>query len=276
MRIDRILLLALAALTSACGAANLTASEAKEAVDEASYDSQASALTSNTIEVSTNFTLGQGIQNAAQQLRSFMTAELPCASVTQQDGTLTVEYGATGGQCVYRGHTITGKHTIKLTKVDAETAQVEHTWTDLSNGKVKVNGTATVTWNKTDKTRHVQHQLSILRIAKGVTVTSSGDRTQRPLDGGITEGIQVDGSRNWTNAKGEWDLAINSVQMRWKDPIPFSGSYELTTPKGATVTISFERIDDATIRATLVTPRRTYTFKVRSSGDAEDETTTET
>jgi hypothetical protein len=79
-----------------------------------------------------------------------------------------------------------------------------------------------VTWNQTNLSRNVVHDVTVERLSDHKKVDSSGDRTQTPLDGGFTTGITVTGTRSWTSTSGTWDLLIDNVQMRWIDPVPQS------------------------------------------------------
>lgn len=247
----------------------MTVGEAREALDESSVESQASALTTNSVEISTNFTIGKAVGEAATELKTFIQSQLPCAEITLADATLTVTYGAKPGNCTYRGHTFSGQHVVKVEKNDDEII-VDHEWKDLSNGKVKVSGTAHVTWNFDDKTRHVEHDLTWTRISDGRTGRGTGDRLQRPLAGGVTEGIQIDGSRSWTGSAGKWDLAIEGVQVRWADPIPQAGTYRLASPKGRSLELSFHRVDEDTIEVTIKNDTREFKFNVNKVGAALD------
>ena len=69
----------------------MTQGEAHEALEESQADSQASSLTQNTIEISTNFTIGQGAANAAGELRQFIETQLPCADIQLENATLSSE-----------------------------------------------------------------------------------------------------------------------------------------------------------------------------------------
>jgi len=142
----RKLAIALPVVLLACNQEGLTRDEAVDALTESSIESQASAVTAAPIEISTNFTIGKAVANAAAELRGFLAAELPCANVTVQGATVTTEWGATGG-CTYKGMTYTGTSSVTLQRTDASTLEVDHTWTDLSNGKIQVSGTAHVTWS---------------------------------------------------------------------------------------------------------------------------------
>jgi hypothetical protein len=267
----------LALLLTACpkdkAAANdtpMTQTEAHDALDESTVESQASALTTSSVEISTSFTIGKAVQDAAAEVRTFIGTQLPCADVTLADATLTVKYGAKGGNCVYKGHEFSGTHTITVMKNDDAQVLVDHTWTELSNGVVKVSGTAHVTWDLDDQYRKVQHDLTWTRISDGRTGHGTGDRTQKPLAGGVSEGIQVDGSRTWTGQAGRWDLAIEGVQMRWADPVPQAGKYRLASPKGRSLELSFSRIDADTIECTLSSGGRSFKFNVNGTGGVAD------
>jgi len=244
----------------------LTASQARQALDEASVASQAQALTSSEVEISTNFTIGDAVQTAAQNLRDFIVSQLPCAAITLNNATLSIQYGANPGNCTYRGQTFSGKTSVTIKHNDSGNVEVDHHWDNFSNGKVKVTGDATVTWNLTDKTRHVVHTATWTRVSDGLTGTGTGDRTQKPLSGGITEGFQVDGSRSWKGPSGQWDLAIDGVQMRWVDPVPQAGSYTLGTPYNKSLSLSFARIDSTTIKVTVTNGKRSFHFNVTEAG----------
>jgi hypothetical protein len=248
----------------------MTQAEAHDALEESTASSQASALTTSSVEISTSFTIGKSVEEAAAEVRTFIGTQLPCADVTLAAATLTVKYGAKGGNCVFKGHTFSGTHVITVSKNDDAQVLVDHTWTDLSNGVVKVSGTAHVTWDLDDQYRRVQHDLTWTRISDGRTGHGTGDRTQKPLAGGLAEGIQVDGSRTWTGPAGRWDLAIEGVQMRWADPVPQAGTYRLASPKGRSLQLSFRRVDADTIAVTLASGGRSFELTVNSKGGVAD------
>ena len=64
------------------GSTTMTSGEASEALDEASVSAQASELTSASIDIATNFTIGQAATQAAQNLYSFIASQLACADIT--------------------------------------------------------------------------------------------------------------------------------------------------------------------------------------------------
>jgi len=244
----------------------LTAAEAQESLQQATAASQAENLASVSVDISTNFTIGDALDQAATELKAFVTSQLPCAEVTLDGPTLTVEYGVNPGNCAYRGHEFSGTSAITVTKNDRSEVVVDHVWTGLSNGSVRLDGTAHVTWNFADQTRHVVHDVEWTQLASGRTGRGTGDRTQKPLGGGIVQGIEIDGTRSWTGARGTWDLAIDAVQMRWSDPVPQAGRYSLSTPFDKSVSMSFSRVDDDTIQVTVAGPKREFSFTVSKAG----------
>lgn len=264
---------ALAVLVSSaltgCPDAEMTTAEAGQALEESGSEAQASAAINSTIEITTNFTIGQAVEKAADEIKAFVETQLPCAEVTLADHTLTIEYGVNPGNCEYKGQTYSGMHTVTVSKDDAGEVVVEHTWDNLKNQRVSVSGTATVTWNLKDPSRHVVHDLTWTRLKDGRTGEGTGDVVQKPLADGLAEGIVVNGDRQWNGQKGEWELGINNVEMRWADPIPQAGSYELTNPNGKTATLSFTRVDADTIEADLVTGKKTYKFIVNKDGSVQ-------
>jgi hypothetical protein len=253
-------------ITSGCRVEHLTSEEARESLEESSVASQAEALTAVSVEISTEFTIGQAVQRAAEQIRSFVESQLPCAEITLSNATLSIEYGAKPGNCTYRGHTFSGTHEISVESNEEHDVIVQHSWDELRNGRVSVTGEATVTWSLEDKSRHIVHELHWTRLSDGRTGTGTGNRTQRALAGGIAEGIEVDGSRAWETDRGRWDLTIDHVQMRWQDPVPQSGAYVLETPFDKTVKLSFERIDEGTISVTASSGDRNIALKINKLG----------
>jgi len=264
-----VLVLPLLVLT-ACPKKNedpLTLGEARSALEQASDAGQAEGLTSASVDISTNFSIGKAVKDGAAELKAFIGTQLPCADITLQDATLTVVYGVNAGNCSYNGHTFSGTQTISIERNEDSQVKVHHTWTDFSNGVVSLTGTADVTWNSTDKTRRVVHESHWTQLKSGRTGTGSGDRLQSLLPGGLAEGLQVDGTRSWDGDKGHWDLAIDGVQLRWTDPVPQAGSYTLTTPFDKTVSMAFGRVDDDTIKVTVTGPKHAFSFDVSRVGD---------
>lgn len=242
----------------------LTTTEASQALEEASTSGEAASLTSGSIEIATSFTIGQAVESAAQEIKDFVTTQMPCAKITLTNATLDIEYGALPGNCTWKGLQYSGKHSITIARNDMGDVEVDHTWTDLSNGRLKVSGSASVTWSISAKSRHVAHELTWTRISDGKTATGSGDRTQTVLSGGLVEGFKEDGSRSWKGASGQWDLTISGVEVRWIDPVPQAGTLTLKTPAGKTLTMTFTRVDGTTIKVTIASGTKTFSLDVKA------------
>ena len=254
--------------SSGCRIDPLTRGEAQDALEESSIDSQASALTAASIEVSTDFTIGEAAASAARQIRAFVQSQLPCAEVTLQDHTLHIEHGALGA-CSFRGHNLRGSHSITVERNDADSVVVTHQWDGLTNGRIAVTGEAEVTWTLDDPSRRIVHDLTWTRLSDGREGRGLGDRTQRPLDGGLMEGFSVDGERSWDGPRGHWSLDLDGIEMRWVDPVPQAGTLSITTPKDKLITLEFERIDEDSIGVTASGGDRSIELAVNKLGAIE-------
>lgn len=267
-------LLAIATLAAACGKADegVTYADAREGVDESLASTSASLVTDDTIELSTNFTLGKAAQAAAEELRDWIASQIPCSTVTLAGETVTVDFGTLDDACSYNGHTFAGTWAITVNRTDPGEAQVHHAWTNVTNGLATVNGTADVTWSASAHTRHVVHSLTW--SWKDRSYSGSGDRVQQLIDPaqGLTAGIRVDGTREWTRSggAGPWTLDIDGVELRGQDPVPQAGTYLLTSPRGKALTLSFTRVDEDTIRVTVAGPKRSFSFQVSKQGTVND------
>jgi hypothetical protein len=241
---------------------SLTLGEASQALEESKLSTQAEMLVGDSVEIATNFTIGDAVEAAAQELQAFIESQLPCAAITLEGATLTVEYGALPGECLYNGHSFSGTHVITVTRNGEGDVEVDHEWINLSNGIVEVSGTANVTWSLSQGSRHVVHELDWTRLSDDKSATGSGDRTQTVLSGGLWQGIEINGSRAWDGEAGHWDLDIDGVEVRWIDPVPQSGSYTLTTPADKTLAMTFERVDTNTIHVTITNGEKDFGFDV--------------
>jgi hypothetical protein len=257
-------LLTAASAMALAGCGNLTREEAAQALDEAQMSSQAAALTSTSVEITTDFTIGMAVESAAAEIRTFVESQLPCAEVTLAGATLTIEYGARPGACTYRGHTFSGSHAVTVMRNDMSDVVVHHVWDELSNGLVTATGDATVTWSFANPSRRVVHEITWTRLSDGRTGTGSGDRLQQPLPEGLAVGFQEAGDREWRGERGTWHLDIDDVEMRWVDPVPQSGSYVLDTPFDKEVSMTFERESDRVIKVTIAGGNREFEFRVTS------------
>lgn len=243
--------------------------EMREALDEVVLEGQGQAVENEIIEITTDFTLGDAAKSVAAKLRDAIASQIPCSTITVVDETLTLDFGGLDDSCVYNGHTFAGVITVTIAlDADGKRAVVDHTYEDLTNGVVTLNGTKTVTWD--EKSRHVVTDLDVDRDDRSVHSTS--DRVQTLLDpaAGLAGGIEINGTRHWDDARGAWELAIDGVELRWIDPVPQAGSYTLDTPKGKTIGLGFARVDEDTIAVTLSGGGRERVFHVHRSGVVDE------
>jgi hypothetical protein len=242
-----------------------TRDEAKAALDEATLESQAFALTYDVVEISTNFTMGAAIESAAEELRDWAASQLPCAELTLAGNALTIDFGALGDACVYKGRTYAGIVVIEVTKTSPEETVVTHSWAGFTDGEFTLDGGADVTWSSASMSRHVVYDANWTH--GGVTRDSNGDVTQTLIDEdlGLAGGIVINGLRAWTGPSGHWGLGIEDIEARGQDPVPQAGRYVLTSPEGKIMQIFFERVSDVTIEVTVKDAKREYTFEVTAT-----------
>lgn len=260
-------------LTTATGCERgLSWTEFREALDEAVLQGEGQAMANDVIEISTSFTIGQGLAELREEIRAFAESQAPCSTVTLDgDSGLTIDFGELGDACTYKGKTYAGVVNIQLEVVGDEVL-VHHSYTGLQNEKVQLDGMVDVTWG--GGARHVVSDLQFVGDnyeGEPREVDVQADRTMTFIDPelGLAGGVNIDGWRDWQGQRGEWHLDIDNVEVRGQDPVPQAGQYVLGTPEDKTVTLAFERLDDDTIQVTLTGPRRERVFEVTSTGDVE-------
>lgn len=262
--------LAAALLAPACfDTSALSNVEVREALDEVVAEGQAQSLENEVIEITTDFTIGGAIEDIAAHVRDLVASQIDCSTVVVAGNTVEIDLGGLNDGCEYNGHTFAGKIALTFAyEGDGTKVSVDHTYTDLTNGTVTLNGTKRVEWD--DQSRHVVHDYEWTRDGKSAHAT--GDRTQTLLDpaAGLMGGIEINGDRTWTGEKGTWELAIEGVEVRWIDPVPQAGSYTLTTPKDKQVVMSFERLDEDTIEVRVVGGRRDRIFHVTGNSVTDE------
>lgn len=266
----RLLPLSLALLAGACFDGAASNVEMREAVGEIVAEGQAQSLENEVIEITTDFTIGGAIEDIAGKIRDLVESQIDCSTVTVVGATVEIDLGGLDDGCEYNGHTFAGKIRLDFAyEGDGTKVVVDHTYTDLTNGSVTLNGTKTVTWD--DASRRVVHDYQWTRDDRSVHAT--GDRVQTLLAPamGLAGGIEINGGRTWDTAKGAWDLAIDGVEVRWIDPVPQAGSYTLTTPRAKEIVMSFTRLDDDTIEVRVAGGRRDRIYHVTASGQIDDQ-----
>lgn len=264
------LLLALAA----CGAeAPMTNLEALDALGQTMRSGQGDAATAQPIEISTEFTLGDAVDRAAQDLADFWASQADCTTVDVTGATITVDYGTLADGCLWNGRTYAGVTAATITSASIGDVQVDHAWTGFTDGRVTVDGDAVVQWDGSALSQDVTTTHTWTDNATGETVDVTGHHLLGALEGGgwFDGGITLEGARQWTTDDGdEWDLVFTGVEARWIDPAPQAGTFTVTSPAGKTLDLVFSRVDDTTIRADLVGARTPLAFEITALGQVTE------
>lgn len=242
------LILPILLLTTTLGCTpEMGAVEAADALGQSARSANGINATQAPIEVSTDFTIGGGLEQTASQLRELWSTQVPCNQVTVDGNLLTVDWGTLDDGCTWNGHSYAGVTTVAVNRTDAEDLELEHTWIGFRNEDVQVDGGALVTWSAQERTRHVFTEHTWTAADEQVDVV--GEHELGVRDPG--EAFTLDGSRTWTGEQGDWHLEIRGIEARLQDPVPEAGSYTIEDPQGRLLEVSFARLDDATIEAVL-------------------------
>lgn len=245
---------------------NVSNSEMRMAVDDVVATGQANSLEDGVVEITTSFTIGDGLLQVAQTVRSFVESQIPCSTVTSpSENTLVIDFGALEDECSFNGRTFAGTVTVSF-EPSADSVVVHHTYEGITDGHATLDGTAEVTWTSTS--RHIVTDFTFTGPRGEFSATS--DRTQTRI-GAIGEGITVAGERDWQGPNGELHLDIEDVELRAQDPVPQDGTYVLTLPSEKQLSMSFDRIDADTIEITVEGGRRDRVFRVTSAGDVQED-----
>jgi hypothetical protein len=217
----------------------------------------------DVIELTTSFTLGQGVQAAAEELRDFVASQVPCSTVTVQPGAVSIDFGERGDACVWRGRTYAGVVTVGI-ELAGQGARVTHTYEGFTGGRVTMDGTAVVDWS--DAVRHIVTDMTFATSDDTIAVKSDRTQSFSRCAGVEAVCVAVEGERHWQSARGEWDMTIEGVEARSIDPVPQAGSYTVIDPEGREIVMRFARLDDDTIRVEVEGGRRPLVFEVTASG----------
>jgi hypothetical protein len=235
------------------------------AVDEVVASGQAASLEDGVVEITTDFTLGDGLNGILEQIRSFVQSQIPCSTIeATDDHALVIDFGELDDACEFRGRTFAGIVTVSY-EIVGDDVVVTHDYDAVTDGRATLDGESVVTWS--ERSRRVVTDFDV--TAPRGEFSSDSDRTQT-LIGEPGDGIRVDGERNWHGEHGDWHLEIEDVEMRAVDPVPQDGVYVLTTANDKEITMTFDRVDDDTIEVRLSGGRRDRVFRVTSAGDVDD------
>ena len=276
MNAQRLALLALASslpvlllAVPGCQPAPISRTEMREALVEVAALGDGLGAQDDVIELTTSFTLGQGVQAAAEEIRDLVQSQVPCSTVTVEPGQVSIDFGELGDACVYRGRTYAGVVTVAV-ELPGDGARVTHTYAGFTGGRVTLDGTAVVDWN--GAVRHVVTDLAL--ATDDGTVELESDRTQsfsrcEDVDAVC---VEVEGERHWQSDRGEWSMSIDDVRARSIDPVPEVDTYTLSDSLGRELAMSFSRVDEDTIQVDVEGGRRPVAFRVTAAGQVQDGT----
>ena len=259
-------------LVSACSNAadrgRASIESAELAVQESALTAQLDSLIADAADRNSRFDIGQGLDNAAEQLKLQLNQELPCAAVTRQGSELSIFYDAAGSGCTWHQRALAGQHSVRVTRNADDEVGVHHEFTNFRDGTLSLSGSADVAWSRISKSRRVLHTVTFAALSgvnAGVTGESTGDSTQVTL----TDGVRINGLREWHSSRGFYSLDMQAIEQRFTDSVPQLGAYELTLPSDDALILAFGRIDTDNILVTVQGAQRELSFVVRPDGSVE-------
>jgi len=259
--------------TTACERDFMTQAEVLEALDQTADSSRGEQATNEPIEISTDFTIGDAVEAAAERVAAWWDSQEACTTTTVVDATVTVDFGDLEDDCDFEGYHYGGIAEITVDNTTEGEAQVTHVWTGLNNGDVEVNGGAVVNWSGNDQTRHVVTEHTWTDLEDGKSVDVEGDHIQGWIDEEerIWGGITMEGTRDWVSSGGnEWHVDMTGLEIRLQDPVAQAGTIIVTDPEGRELSFEHERQDDNTIRITIEGARNTHVYDINLIGVATE------
>lgn len=241
-------------------------SEMREAVVEVAALGDGLGAQDDVIELTTSFTLGQGVQAAAEEIRDFVRSQVPCSTVTLEPGRVSIDFGDLSDACVYRGRTYAGVVSVQV-ELPGEGARVTHTYEGFTGGRVTMDGESIVNWD--DGERHIVTDLMFTSDDHTTEVQSDRTQTFSRCEDAEAVCVHIEGSREWTNPRGAWQMTIDDVHARSIDPVPEAGRYVVVNPEDRLIALEFARVDEDTIRVALSGGRRDITFDVTAAGQVQ-------
>ncbi|MCA9708319.1 MAG: hypothetical protein KDK70_20890 [Myxococcales bacterium] len=242
-------------------------SEMREAVVEVAELGDGLGAQDDVIELTTSFTLGQGAQAAAEEIRDFVRSQVPCSTVTLEPGLVSIDFGDLSDSCTYRGRTYAGVITVQV-ELPGQGAHVVHTYEGFTGGRVTMDGQSVVDWNGGE--RHIVTDLQFTSAERTVDVQSDRTQTFSLCEDAEAVCVHIEGSREWTTPRGQWQMTIDDVHARSIDPVPEAGTYTVVNPEDRVIGLHFARLDEDTIRVEVTGGRRDLTFDVTAAGQVQD------
>lgn len=255
------------ALLAGCFQSPLSAPEATDTVQRALRAHAADTYWTTTLDLTTEQTIGERHDAAAQTVADWFASQAPCATSTltgnADAATLTLDFGTVAGACVWQGASTTGQWTLDFTDALDNGHSIDHTWTSLHHGELDLDGTATVTVPSSGDARTVTTD-HVWTDPDG-TVDVQGTHTLQWLDLAAGE-LHLDGSRQWTDEEGTWSLEVVDCAFFLDEAIPYTGTWTITRPDDRTVDLVFGRDGEGETTVTLDGTWRSWVFVVMPEG----------
>ncbi len=255
-----------------CLQRGMTALEMRAAVQEVVENGQVQQLENGVVEITTDFTIGDGVQQIRDHIAQVLAACAQTTVTAMDDVSIHIDFGPASDPCEFDGKRYSGVVDLVITR-DGEDVTVAHTYQGLSNGTYTLDGDKTVTWTSGGGTKVLRTiDSNVGWTGPNGPVDHTSQRTMIFSDflGGPEAPITIDGNHHWTRDGDAWALDMNEVEFRLVDPVPQDGSFVLTIPNGKEGTLSFERVDEDTIAVQFSTGLRSRTFHVTRSGQVDD------
>ena len=279
----RALLGTLVTMLAACsGSDGLTAREVYTIVDEVDIAVRAEVLLEPTVMLATQAAMGAATPDEAATLVADALEQVSTCVVVGRLGTtgLTLDYTATSlydncqtGSDV-RGWLLptSGHETIRFLQADGTSATIDHTWEAMSNGYLRVDGTAHVTLSKTEQstTEHMVNSLSWVRASDGKSGHGKDERTS-PWAVSLGQQLLPTGLRTWESDAGAWEMRpVDARLQSISTGVPFIGTFSILTPEKLALKLSVA-YGATGPRMTLTDGTHSYSFGLSPNGGTPTE-----
>ncbi len=243
---------------------------AREALEQAIASAKGQALSTEIIELGTNFVPGMSVEESLDYLAVWILAQVECAEVSQDQEMIIVDLGTLDNMCDLGGYSYGGIVRLFIMRTTSTEAEVIHNWVGLTDGSTLLDGYANVLWRTSTDVRDV---ISTVSWTGDDGVMETHDTLfQEEIEPklGLDGGIWVKGSRVWTSGQQEWLLEASDLEMMGRDPVPRNGLYRVTSPEGKELRMEFAALDDNTVQVTIDDGASQWSARLSKGGEILD------
>jgi hypothetical protein len=250
---------------------SLTSEEAREAVGRMGELARADLFTVHFVEVSTDGTVGDRIEERMQRMRAFFASQAHCTTVSLEGDTVILDFGTLEDECVFRGHTYAGVDAITYDEdVELDRLNVKHEFEGFTNGEITLDGELGVRWNDRKDLRRVATDYTLTDFEGAELVTVHSDHTLTRLDpaqGFWEGGFGLDGSREWIINGKTWTTEMRGIEVLMTDPAPMAGTLRVTNPDGDQMDIRYRKDGDLIFARVIGVEGQVWVFVIHSDGE---------